>query len=87
MITRHHFHYINADGVWKSACSFKGYRRHDGEWRNEDAGEFYSEETIRRCYKLGVPHLVDCKTCLKNQKLKKLLQELSPWPHSILKNG
>ena len=83
MITKYHFHYVDSGGIWRSACSFKGYRVH-GVWYNHDAGEFNSAGLIRHRYMLAAPQQVDCKTCLKHPKLQKLLDELSPWPDPSL---
>ena len=78
-----HFHYVDADGVWKSACSFKGYRV-NGVWYNHDAGEFHSAGLIRHRHMLAAPQLINCKVCLKHPKLTKLLAELGPWPDPSL---
>lgn len=78
-ITRMHFSYVGPDGIWRSACSFKGWY--------EDirvSGDHRTPRLIRHRHALAASQDVDCKVCLKNPELKKLLEELSPWPDPSL---
>lgn len=79
MITKMHFKYIGPDGFWRSACSFKGWYEDVGV-----SGDHQSTLLIRHRHSLAAHQIVNCQTCLKNPELKKLLEELSPWPDPSL---